>query len=106
MKQLYWIGAKLIKPPGLQKAGEGTNPHCLIKAQLEITSPPKPHTPPPLQTGVFNNRAVCATYLRSRFLLKSNFPLSFSCRFHGTYLERQSEGSGGEGRGLGCLKKT
>lgn len=87
LDELYWIGAKFIKFPGLQEAGEGMSPHCLIKAQLEKPSSPKPHKPPPLQTGVFNIRAVCATYLRSRFLLKSNFPLSFSCRFQGTYLQ-------------------
>lgn len=61
MKQLYGMGAKLIKSPGFQKGGQGMSLHCLIKAHLEITftqtpSPPKecfipelsvPHTSDP-----------------------------------------------------------
>lgn len=30
LDELYWIGAKFIKFPGLQEAGEGMSPHCLI----------------------------------------------------------------------------
>lgn len=106
MKQLHWIGTKPVSSQDSRKQGkkwESPLPDQGTGFALEAGNDifiQNQHAHPPLRTGVFNNRVVCTTYSRSKFWLKSNFPLSCSWRFHGTYLKcrvRAVEVKGWEG---------